>query len=278
MTTPKNQSVIKAFTMLKCFAHAEEWLSCSELSRRAKLPGASGYRLIQTLEELGAVTRGPKGRYRPGMLLVQLSQKVRIGELVHEAGFDIVSALANRLDMTVHIGLLEGGMVTYVTKVSTPASFITHTRPGAQLEAYCSGLGKILLAALPEEELENFIMEGDLVALTPYTVTQPSILRQQLIDARRDGYAIDDRENRSDMRCLAVPIHDAQGRVIAALSATGGVEEMTPARMEMMRPALREAAAAIGAKVTPADPPTPLRAGRARVPAAQNDTATIGAA
>jgi DNA-binding IscR family transcriptional regulator len=81
----KANSVIKAFTLLKSFRDAEEWVSSSELSRRAGLPEASGYRLIQTLEEIGAVARGPKGRYRTGPLLLSLSHNVTLAELLREA-------------------------------------------------------------------------------------------------------------------------------------------------------------------------------------------------
>src|SRR5690242_3734657 len=81
VATPKNRSVIKAFALLKSFRDAEEWVSSSELSRRAGLPEASGYRLIQTLEEIGAVARGHKGRYRTGPLLLSLSHNVTLGEL-----------------------------------------------------------------------------------------------------------------------------------------------------------------------------------------------------
>ena len=240
--------------MLKSFATPDEWVTSSELSRRAKLPDASGYRLIQTLEELGAVTRGPKGRYRPGMLLVSLSEKVIISDLLHEAGREIVEAVAKRLDATVHVGIFEGGMVTYVTKVSTPNSFVLHTRRGAQLEAYCSGLGKILLAALPDDDLDTFIMEGELVALTPNTIVEPSKLRAHLEDVRRAGFAMDNREIRSDMCCLAVPILHPQGRTIAAISATERADDMTPERIEEIRIALQAAARDIAARVFPAEP------------------------
>jgi DNA-binding IclR family transcriptional regulator len=254
MATPRNMSVIKAFSMLRSFRHADEWLTSSELSRRANLPQASGYRLIQTLEELGAVTRGPRGRYRPGMLLVQLSGKVLIGELVHEAGHALLTDLSRRLDVTAHIGLLEAGMVAYVTKAATPTSFVTHTKPGAQLEAYCSGLGKVLLAALSPDELDSFIMDGELVALTPFTVTDPAMLRAQLAEVRRAGYAVDDREISLDMRCLAVPIRDSDGKTIAAVSATDAVAKMTPERMEMLRSELQAIADTIGAKILPSNP------------------------
>lgn len=240
--------------MLKSFATPDEWVTSSELSRRAKLPGASGYRLIQTLEELGAVTRGPKGRYRPGMLLVSLSEKVLISDLLHEAGREIVEAVAQRLDATIHVGIYEGGMVTYVTKVSTPNSFVLHTRRGSQLEAYCSGLGKILLAALPDDDLDSFIKQGELVALTPDTIVDPGKMRAHLEEVRRVGFAIDNREIRSDMCCLAVPILHPQGRTIAAISATERADDMRPERIDEIRIALKAAARDIAARVFPTEP------------------------
>ena len=171
MATPKNHSVMKAFAILKAFHDPEEWVTSSELSRRAGLPEASGYRLIQTLEDIGALVRGPRGRYRPGLLLLSLSHNVTINELLRDASQPLMSELAKRLQLTVHLGVLEQGMVTYVAKLSVPGAFAVHTRVGAQLEAYCSGLGKVLLAALPEQEVDSFVLDGELIALTPYTIT-----------------------------------------------------------------------------------------------------------
>jgi DNA-binding IclR family transcriptional regulator len=237
--------------MLKCFHRPDEWLTNCELSRRAGLPEASGYRLLQTLERIGAVVRGPRGRYRPGMLLVSLSHNVAIGDLLREASREIITETSSRLNSTIHLGILEGGMVTYIAKVCTPTSLSPHTRLGSQLEAYCSGLGKVLLAALPPEQLDEVIHEGDLVALTPHTITSRTQLRAELAKVRTIGYAMDDREIRLDMRCLAVPIRDAEGRTVAAMSATEHAERMTETRQAEIREALFAAADALGQKIFP---------------------------
>jgi len=254
LSTPRNQSVFKAFAMLKSFRRPDEWVTSSELSRRANLPEASGYRLIQTLEEIGAVVRGPRGKYRPGMLLVALSQNVVVGELLHEASQAIAQALSNKLNVTVHLGLLEGGMVTYVTKASTPDSFATHTRAGSQLEAYCSALGKVLLADLPVEQLDNSILDNELVALTPHTITDHDAMRRELDKVRECGFALDNKESRLDTCCVAVPIRDGYGRTVAAMSATDSTERMTEERRAELRDGLLEAAAALSRKVYPAAP------------------------
>jgi DNA-binding IclR family transcriptional regulator len=251
VATPKNYSVMKAFAILKAFRGPDEWLTSCELSRRANLPEASGYRLIQTLEEIGAVVRGARGRYRPGLLLLSLSHNVTITELLRDASHGLMTELARTLGLTTHLGVLEHGMVTYVAKVSAPGAFPVHTRVGAQLEPYCSGLGKVLLAALPDEEVESFILDGELVPLTPYTITTAAAFRAELMRVRQQGYALDDREHQANMRCIAVPVLDQDGRAVAALSASDDADRMTQERQAEVRSTLFQASAVLRQKLYP---------------------------
>ena len=216
----KNNLVRKTFSILRAFQHADECLTSQELSKRANMPKASCHRLVQTLEEVGALTRGAHGGYRLGMTLSSLSRNVASNDLLREVGSPILGELAARRNLTLHLGVLESGMVLYLTKVATRTSFPTHTRPGCYLEAYCSGLGKVLLSALQEEQLESFILDGDLVALTPNTITERGALRSELRQVRALGFAIDNCESRIDTYCVAVPIRDCDGNVIAAISAS----------------------------------------------------------
>jgi DNA-binding IclR family transcriptional regulator len=250
---------MKAFALLKAFHGPDEWLTSCELSRRANLPEASGYRLIQTLEEIGAVVRGPRGRYRPGLLLLSLSHNVTITELLRDASQTLMTDLARTLGLTSHLGVLERGMVTYVAKVSAPGAFPVHTRVGAQLEPYCSGLGKVLLAALPDDELDNFILDGELVALTPHTITTAAALRAELKRVRQQGYAMDDREHKANLRCIAVPVLDQDGRAVAALSASDEADHMMEERQAEVRKVLFDAATALRQKLYPVSAPIQYR-------------------
>jgi IclR family acetate operon transcriptional repressor len=231
----KNSLVWKCFSILRAFRHPNECLTSHELSRRAKLPKASCHRLVQTLEQVGAIVRSPNGRFRLGMMLQVLSKNVAVKDLLREVGKPLLTKLSVRLGMTIHLGTLENDMVFYLSKVATSTSFIPHTRSGARLEAYCSGLGKVLLAALQEDELESFILEGDLVALTPHTITDRGALRQELDKVRRQGFAIDDCEARIDTRCVAVPVRDYNDNVIAAISATGNAQMVMPDQIAFIR-------------------------------------------
>ena len=251
MGTPTNNSVLKAFTILNAFRESDAWLSCTELSHRANMPIASGHRLLQTLEQVGAVIRGPLGRYKPSVLLCSLSRKVSLEAILPQVGQDFVRDLANRFNLTVHIGLLANGMVTYAMKAAGPSAHPIQTKVGSQLEAYCSGLGKVLLSALCEAEFEAFLLEGVLVPLTIHTITNRACLRAEMDRVRRNGFALDNREGHLDVICVAVPIFDNENRVVAALSASDDVHRMTKERQAEVCIALRRCAEQIRCRMFP---------------------------
>jgi DNA-binding IclR family transcriptional regulator len=88
---------------------------------------------------------------------------------------------------------------------------------------------------LQEDELESFMLEGELVALTPHTITDSGVLRRELEKVRRQGFAIDDCEARMDTRCVAVPVRDQSGKVIAAISATTNAQTVKPEQLATIR-------------------------------------------
>ena len=251
MGTPTNNSVLKAFAILKAFRESDAWLSCTEISQRAQMPIASGHRLLQTLEQVGAVIRGPQGRYKPSVLLCSLSRKVSLETILPQVGQSSVRELANAFDLTVHIGLLENGMVKYAMKVAGPSAHPIQTKVGSQLEAYCSGLGKILLSALSREEFEAFLLDGALVPLTEHTITSGACLRAEMDRVRSEGFAVDDREAKLDVVCVAVPIFDNEDRVVAALSASDEASRMTIGRQAQICLALHECAQQIRCRMFP---------------------------
>lgn len=251
MATPRNQSVEKAFAMLRSFRGPDEWVTNAELSRRAQLSEATGHRLIRTLEKIGVVVRNVKGCYRPGMLLASLSKNVDIGDLVRGTSQKVLSDLASYVKAIVHIGVLENGMVTYAAKVGDESRVPVYSRVGAQQEAYCSALGKVLLAALPNDELEEFLHDGGFVALTPQTITDVVRLRTELQNVRARGYAIDDCEVYPSLCCVGAPILDVNNQPVAAISVTDTASRLTESRREEIRNILFSVAADISRKMYP---------------------------
>lgn len=242
MGTPKNRSVLKAFALLRAFGGPDQELTSAELSRRAGLPEASGYRLIQTLQAVGAVVRVSRGRYRPGFLLTVLSRKVSTAELLTDAARGVLEEIAERFSATVHLGILEQEMVTYIAKAAAPRSVPVPTRVGAQQEAYCSAIGKVLLAGLTAEGLERFLRQGELVALTEHTITDPVLFRQEIRRVRESNFALDNGETHAHLCCVAVPVRGEHGAIVAALSLVDRMEMQDEVRRDQVQLALSLAA------------------------------------
>ncbi len=136
-----------------------------------------------------------------------------------ELARQLIRKLAKMVGHTVHLGVLEGDMTTYLVKESGVDEAL-FTRENMQLESYCSGIGKVLLAHLPEADQERYLANGSFVRLTRHTIVDPGQLREHLKKVRAAGYAIDDREIAPDLYCLAVPIVQPDRSVTLALSVS----------------------------------------------------------
>ena len=249
--TPKNRSVLRAFSILRVFHHEDEWVSVSEIGRRAGLPFASTYRLLQTLEDTGAVERAENGSYRLGYLIASLSQNVDIDDCLFKASRDLMAGLSQGLNVSTFLGRLDGGMVTFVGRILTPNSTRKFVTIGSQSAAYSLALGRVMLANLSSEELDEVIEDFEFRPLTPHTTTNRSELMAELACVRRCGYAIEREQTYLGMGCVAVPIRDDEGRVMAAISASEEVQKLTPQRTEVLRNELTRVTPLIKKKILP---------------------------
>jgi DNA-binding IclR family transcriptional regulator len=215
----------------------------SQICRDVDLPVSTGYRLLAALQQRGFVARTGPGRYRPGAVLIRLGRLAELDSLIQDIGRPLLADLARRTGLTAHLGVFESDMVTYLVKA--PGKVDVLTREGMQLEAYCSGIGKVLLAFLPQAESERYIKSGSFVKLTPQTIVEPSDLRRALAEIRSAGFAIDDREIDDNLRCIAAPVRGHDGRVCAAISLSSAGEVSGQSPVEQKLPLLRATAVRI---------------------------------
>lgn len=224
------------------------------MATRCGLSVATTHRLLATLEGLGAVVHTAPGKYRIGTALFRLTESTSKDRLFAAAAEASLRRICKNVGQTAHLGILDADcMVTYIAK----ASRRTHSPPtviGSQLEAYCSGLGKVLLAALPAEQQAQYLAEGPFVALTSHTITEPDALLKELQLVAKRGYAVDDCELFEDLRCVAVPVRDARGNVVAALSASSTVGQLPHQSIASVATALTAHAREISERLYPAAP------------------------
>ena len=253
MSTPRIQSVDRAFSLLQQLAEPGAAHSLPVMAARSGLSVATAHRLLATLEAVGAVIRTGPGGYRIGMGLHALTQGSRPEDVLVAALQPVLSRLARSLGLIVHAGRWdEDQMVTYIAKHVPRQALAIPTRIGSQLEGYCSGMGKVLLAHLPEEDREAYLGDQPFVMLTANTVTDPARLRADLAEVKARGWAIDDGEIYLGLRCVAVPVRGADGRVLAAISCSGSTDIVTWERVPELAASLRDAADTVETKLFPA--------------------------
>lgn len=145
--------------------------------------------------------------------------------------------MATRLGETISLGIRDGAEVIYIEVVHGQAEIGVQSRVGFRQPAHCSALGKVLLAWLTPEEREATIYAHPMVRMTARTITTVRGLEAHLEEVRRDGYAIDNEERAEGIRCVASPIRDNTGRVVAALSVSGASFRMVDEHMDEARDA-----------------------------------------
>ncbi|WP_070157256.1 IclR family transcriptional regulator [Sphingobium phenoxybenzoativorans] len=184
------------------------------------IPDSTVYRFVSVFESRDLLCRISRGNYAAGIAVTKALRLSDLDSLFMALSRPLLENLSRQLDRTVHLGVLHDAMVTYLIKEAPEGSDL-FTREGMQLEGYCTGIGKVLLGSLEDDELAEYFKNDEFVALTRNTVTDPDRIRDDLELTRARGFALDQGEVADDLFCVAVPILDANGKAVAAISAAG---------------------------------------------------------
>jgi DNA-binding IclR family transcriptional regulator len=227
-------SVSKALALLEAFTAEQPGLSLSELARRIGAHKSSAFRLLSTLTAHGFVQRSPAGRgYRLGWKPLELAGRLRYG--LRELAAPFLEELAGKSGEIVHLSVLDGAQIVYLDKHGRSQPLTVSTRVGGRNPAHASAMGKVLLAGLSAAELRRLLGRRRLARFTPNTITDPRRLARELEAIRRQGFALDDEEAFPGIRCVAAPLRDREGRVLAAVSVTVPAQRMGARRQAVLR-------------------------------------------
>jgi IclR family transcriptional regulator, KDG regulon repressor len=213
------QTVHNAGEVLNLFSVKHPEWGISELTKTLTLPKSSTSALVSTLVEQGLLRRTSTSRYKLGWRVIALSQVLLSTTDFRTEARPLMESLIARFGETVHLAALESGQVIYVDKLQgTRAVQVSVTGVGYRLPAHCSGVGKVILANLPWEEVQQILTHKGMPALTSKTITSLEALQEELQQVRAQGYAYDLEEGVEELCCVAAPIRDHSGEVVAAMS------------------------------------------------------------
>lgn len=212
-------------------------LTLEQVATRTRIPRTSIFRLLNTLEALGYLEREHiKGmdHWRVGLkVLILVNSKLRQLDMRREIR-DILKELAEKTNEFVQLGVFYHGKVMYIDHVERPKLLTMYAEVGSQLPINVSAAGMVLAAALEGNELEQLLNEQTFLKNTPKTLTKPNELRKILRKVAHQGYAIDDQQYALGIRCIAAPVFDHKGEVIAAINITGSLSTITDERIPVL--------------------------------------------
>src|SRR5215472_15141671 len=211
----------RGLRLLKLFASAERGLTASEVARLSSLPVSTVHRFLMNLESSGFVSCSADGLYNLGVVCFALGHSAVAQLDMRRLSLPYLRDLNHQTRETIHLTVRHGSAAVYVEKLDSPEPLRIHSRIGAAVPLYCTAVGKVMLANMPEEEQERILPEIAIKRLTANTVGNLQELKTELYRVRKNGYACDLEEHEMHIRCLAAPIWDHTGAVKASLSVTG---------------------------------------------------------
>jgi len=220
------QAARKVLELLEALADGTRSKSLAELTAGTGLPRATTFRLVRTLEEMGYVHKSGNS-YSLGYKCFILCSAARDTVDLRTEALPHLEWLRDVTGETTQIAVLDEWQVVYLERVLSrqPVGYMK-SRAGAILPAYCTGLGKAQLAFRPRELVEAWAPLQTFRRLTPHTITTAAGLMEELDSIRHRGYALDDEEREPGVRCIAAPVRDHDGEVVAAISVAGPSDRM----------------------------------------------------
>lgn len=218
----ENGTVGKACDVLTLVADFGHPVRFARIQARSTLPKATLYRLLQSLTNQRMLAYdGAAQTYAPGMRLVRLAHAAWAQNALAPAARPFLDHLSRDIPETVHLAQLDAGQVLYVDKREANKPVDMYSQAGKVAPAYCTGVGKAMLAFLPEPDLSRALALQSYHRFTDHTLCSERALRAALEDIRLHGVAYDREEHEPGIICIAAPVLNRAGRVLGALSITG---------------------------------------------------------
>jgi IclR family pca regulon transcriptional regulator len=225
-------SLARGLVVIQAFTQQSPQMTISQLSIKTGLSRAAVRRCLYTLTKLGFAGAEDGSRYslRPRMLT--LSHTYTTSNTLSAAAQPILERMSATLRESFSVATLDGEDIVYIARTQVNRVMAVDLHIGSRLPAYCTSMGRILLAYLPAEQLEQYLAKVNLIPHTTRTITSVEKLRLALRNIRRNGYAICDQEYEVGLRSIAVPVYSSTGRVVATLNLSGNAPRLSVLEMQ----------------------------------------------
>lgn len=224
----KVTSVERALTILEVLSLYPKGIGLTELANKLDLAKSTTHRLLNTLRMNGYVIQDYKTEeYLLGTKVIELAGTILDNLNIRNVAKRDLEELCAKTNEVVHLCIHENGEVIYIDKFESDQTIRMHSRIGKRAMMHSTGVGKVLLSGMERQQVDEIIRTKGMPSMTSYTITNASELYERLETIRLQGYEIDNLENEEGIRCIAAPIYDFEGKIIASFSISGPDNRMT---------------------------------------------------
>ena len=250
MSEKLNSCIDKTLSVLEFISQNARGVSLADIVKTVGIPKTSAFRILEVLLSREYVTWNPESeKYAIGLKALEIGLSGLVGQDIVEISIPYLQDLSATVGETSFLAVYNSGDVVYLYKAEGNQSIVTTATLGSRRPAYCTALGKAILANLPIEESDR-IFDRPLEKLTEKTIVDRIRLHEEFAEIRQSGYSVDDEGIEHGLYCLAVPIYNYTGGVVAAISVSGPVKRVTENRQRIIDE-LRGTYPTVSFKVTP---------------------------
>jgi IclR family pca regulon transcriptional regulator len=249
-----SQSLERGLAILGCFTAEHPVLGIADIAEELGMSRSTTHRYVTTLLALGYLEQGRSRKYRLGLRVTDLGMSALNSTGLREHVHPFLEELRERTGYTIGLAILDGAEILYVDRARSWRRAERETDlglyPGSRMPAYCTAMGKVLLAYLPDEVQRDLISQLKLERNSPSTITSKQALRAELERISEDGYATNDQELRPGLHAIAVPVRDESREVVAAIGIAASPEAISIAELtDALNPHLISTAARISSRL-----------------------------
>jgi IclR family transcriptional regulator, KDG regulon repressor len=244
------KSVSRALDIIQLVSLKKEGLGVTEIANQIDINKSSVYRILSTLARYGYIEQDSEtGRYKLGYKFLEISSKLLESIDLRKEAKPFLQKLENETNEVIHLVVYDQGEVVYIEKLEGNETLRMHSKVGKRAPMHCTSVGKAILANLPSSVVLDILDRKGLPMHTKNTITNKDAFLKELIRVKQQGYALDLEENEYGIRCIAAPIFDHLGKVIAAVSVSGPTIRMTDERLKQLQPRMIEIGKQISARL-----------------------------
>jgi IclR family transcriptional regulator, KDG regulon repressor len=233
-------AVDNALKLIEVFLKEERELGISELAQLSGMNVSTAHHIVSTLAAKGyLIQKHHHGPYSLGFKFLEIGNSVKSQLHIGEVARPFLKKLNTQVDESTNLAIVDSNEAVYIEQMESSQTLRIFTKVGKRVPLHCTGVGKLFLACMKDDQFKTFLGAQELTPSTPNTITSVDKLRKELSTIREQGYALDNEEKEAGITCIAAAVRNSEGSLVAAISVSGPSTRINDGRLKQLAPLVK---------------------------------------